>query len=253
MARVSPALPRPALPTEVSSLTLPHYCCSTVHCKLFLDGNEKAQLVDLSSNGTWWNNTRMGKQVVRPLQHADNIVLLTPNPRAIQHLHSAGSPGMGMGAGGGLIVQRAVNYQFMFIDLRPAPPMPPPPPPMPRNPQLLRGTSFTDIADPLAAMGSRGDYEEISTLGSGSFAVVKRVRHRGNGVEYAMKVMEKRRLIRGAAAGDARVRDQLGALQSKVLMEARILSCSATTVSHASDRQFSDASDSATAVYWAFR
>jgi pSer/pThr/pTyr-binding forkhead associated (FHA) protein len=54
---------------------------SSMHCRIFLDDNGLAHVIDLSSNGTWWNNQRMGKNQIRRLQNADNIVLLNPNPK----------------------------------------------------------------------------------------------------------------------------------------------------------------------------
>ena len=38
---------------------------STEHCRLFLDGHGKVQLLDKSHNGTWWNNIRLQKEHMR--------------------------------------------------------------------------------------------------------------------------------------------------------------------------------------------
>ena len=158
----------------------------------------------------------MGKNVIRPLLNADNIVLLNPNPKHTPEAHRSS-----FGSDDG-VVPHAINYQFMFIDLRPPPPLPPQPPPPPPQPSLLKDTSL--CGGPLAPMSSADDYEEVCELGKGSFAVVKRVLHKPTGREYAMKVMDKKKLLRGAAAGDARVQaEQMAELQARVLMEARIL------------------------------
>eukprot|EP00310_Coccolithus_braarudii_P021903 CAMPEP_0183343852 /NCGR_PEP_ID=MMETSP0164_2-20130417/9670_1 /TAXON_ID=221442 /ORGANISM="Coccolithus pelagicus ssp braarudi, Strain PLY182g" /LENGTH=323 /DNA_ID=CAMNT_0025514755 /DNA_START=1 /DNA_END=969 /DNA_ORIENTATION=- len=68
----------------------------------------------------------------------------------------------------------------------------------------------------------RSQYDEISKLGQGSFAVVMKVKHRDSGEEYAMKVMEKRRIMGqlGLGAGLGRAEEEV---QRKVLSEARIL------------------------------
>ena len=208
---------------------------SKVHCRLFIDGNNQVQLLDESSNGTWWNHQKLGKGKVCKLSSMDQIVLLHPNPNSGHAAHSRdssssseGDPEVPEG-----VVPRAINYQFMFIDLRPAPPpMPMPPPPMappkqlPSQPQLLRNTSLCAVAG--SEMGSADDYEAVCSLGRGSFAVVQRVRHKRTGVEYAMKVMEKSQLLRGAGgglrgAGAGRTPAQYAELQDKVLSEARIL------------------------------
>ena len=57
--------------------------------------------------------------------------------------------------------------------------------------QLLRGTSMCEPS------GRPDDYETLCELGRGSFAVVRKVRHKTSGIEYAMKVMEKKKLLRG--------------------------------------------------------
>ena len=206
---------------------------SSMHCRIFLDDNGLAHVIDLSSNGTWWNNQRMGKNQIRRLQNADNIVLLNPNPK-----HASISSGNAM-LDDPAVVPHAINYQFMFIDLRPPPPLPPPPPPL-TQPSLLRETS-------LCAQSSAEDYEEVCELGKGSFAVVKRVLHRPTGIEYAMKVMDKKKLLRGAAAGDARccTAQQMAELQSRVLMEARIL----RDIEHPNVIKFVDIFEDTTKLY----
>eukprot|EP00966_Prymnesium_polylepis_P298081 6887687-Prymnesium_polylepis.1 len=82
------------------------------------------------------------------------------------------------------------------------------------QPRLLRGTSLCAPHQPPDA--AERDYEEICELGRGSFAVVRKVRHRSTGLLYAMKAMDKRRLLRGAGRLQAD-------LKEKVLSEARIL------------------------------
>ncbi len=175
----------------------------------------------------------MGKNQIRRLQNADNIVLLNPNPKHASV--SSGSATLDDPA----VVPHAVNYQFMFIDLRPPPPLPPPPPQLPPQPSLLKETSL--------CAGTAEDYEEVCELGKGSFAVVKRVMHKPTGIEYAMKVMDKKKLLRGAAAGDARccTAEQLAELQSRVLMEARIL----RTIEHPNVIKFVDIFEDATKLY----
>ena len=88
--------------------------------------------------------------------------------------------------------------------------------------------------------GSPDDYETVCELGRGAFAVVRKVVHRDSGVEYAMKVMEKRKLLRnsgmGGPSGGAMKREQYAELQNKVLSEARIL----RTVDHPNVIRFID-------------
>ena len=62
--------------------------CSKSHCKLFIDNHKQVQLIDESSNGTWWNNQFVGRGKYRTLSTNDQIVLLHPNP-------PAGHPGHG--------------------------------------------------------------------------------------------------------------------------------------------------------------
>ena len=213
---------------------------STEHCRLFLDGHGKVQLLDKSHNGTWWNNIRLQKEHMRPVSSMDTIVLLHPNPPA------------GGGGGGGEqpqseppeppppgVVPRATNYQFMFIDLRP-PPAPPPMPMPPPQPQLLRGTSL--YAPSQQDYGRPEDYHVIQELGKGSFAVVHKVVHARTQHQYAMKVMEKKKLLRGIGGGvrgpggGGNNREHYAELQNKVLSEARIL----RTIDHPNVIRFID-------------
>ena len=76
-------------------------------------------------------------------------------------------------------------------------------------------------------MGSPSHYDEVSELGRGAFAVVKKVVHRKTGRELAMKSMEKKKLpgqLRGRKPG-GEIDD---AIKEKILAEARILK----TLSH---------------------
>ena len=181
-------------------------------------------LMDVSQNGTWWNNVPMGKNVVRALSSMDNIVLLHPNPPSTS-VQGVSTPQTG-------VVPRAVNYQFMFIDLRPPRPMPPPPAPPPQ-PDFLRGTSMYE------SHGRLEDYQTLCELGRGSFAVVRKVVHVESGREYAMKVMEKKKLLRGMGGGGGAGRarsDAYAEVRDKVLSEARIL----RTVDHPNVVRFID-------------
>ena len=207
---------------------------SSTHCKLFIDGHNQVQLLDESSNGTWLNNDRMAPQgqkgVFRPLKAFDTISVLHPKP---PNLHEVEAPPHADAS----VVPRAINYQFLFLDLRAAQPPPMmPPPPQPAPPQLLRGTSLR------GAEGYNGrpeDYVTLCELGRGAFAVVRKVRHLATGVEYAMKVMEKRKLLRGAMSGapsSARRQQVEDEVKQKVLAEARIL----RTVSHPNIVSFVD-------------
>lgn len=206
----------------------------------------------MSTNGTFWNNTKLGKLKFRKLQHADEIMLLAPRgplgqPPSVDAVDSTPE-----GA-----IPPAVNYHFIFSicnnqpdpsptqkAISPAPvaqqqrAMMPPPrmlqphfaaapqhgavPPFARQlqhpTQLLRGTSFAvNAQQSLSHQGRPDDYEIVGLLGSGAFATVHRVRHRGDGQQYAMKVMEKQKLLRGA---DKRRLDEM---VDQVLREARLL------------------------------
>ena len=202
-----------------------HLCTharSGTHCKIFLDGNGHVQVLDESSNGTWWNYVLMGRGHLRPLSSMDTIVLLHPNPPGREPSNGSGDEGIdGQPAPPG-VVPRAVNYQFMFIDLRPPKPMPPPP--AVPAPQLLRGTSLWGRP---GEHGRPEDYHKVSELGTGSFAVVYKVVHVESGIEYAMKVMEKKKLLKGVGGSAAAARGggglQYAELRDKVLSEARIL------------------------------
>ena len=156
----------------------------------------------------------MGRGTIRVLSSMDNLVLLHPNPENPKvHVEAPSEPG---------VVPRATNYQFMFIDLRPPQAMAPPPRPRPVHHAMLRGTSFAEDAD---GSGRMEDYLELAELGRGAFAVVKKVRHRETGLEYAMKVMDKRKVMRGAMGGQAGKLAEAAheALKNKVLSEARLL------------------------------
>jgi hypothetical protein len=69
------------------------------------------------------------------------------------------------------------------------------PPTPPAQPQLLRNTSFVQLADAASSSEAEppsiNDYEIIEVLGSGSFAVVKKVVHKPTGVQYAMKALRR--------------------------------------------------------------
>ena len=142
----------------------------------------------------------MKRGAYRTISSMDQIVLLHPSPPSgflLGHRHSSGDTDGCVSEG---VVPRAINYQFMFIDLREPPPLPPmpPPPAVAAQPQFLRGTS---LYSPAEDMGRPEDYRTLCELGRGSFAVVRKVVHCATGVEYAMKIMEKRKLTRGAGAG----------------------------------------------------
>lgn len=64
----------------------------------------------------------------------------------------------------------------------------------------------------------KDDYEKVKELGSGAFAIVSTVRHRVTGKHYAMKVMQKKKLL--AARGRGVPAEQL---TRQTLSEARIL------------------------------
>ena len=188
--------------------------CSGNHCKLFLDGVGRVQLLDDSSNGTWWNNMRMNRGELRTLSSMDNIILLHPSPTKELATQAASATTAGDEPG---VVPRALNYQFMFIDLRPPPSMPLPSAAV-QVPRLLHGTS---LYAPAEDYGQPEDYETVGELGRGSFAVVRKVVHRTSGVHYAMKIMDKKKLLRNVG-GSGRVQSSEEA-KLKVLSEARIL------------------------------
>lgn len=125
------------------------------------------------------------------------------------------------------VVPRAPFYPFLFqkcAESRPHPPLLHAPRPLhlqqtihatSGTAELLRGTSLCAPDPHTKSFG--GEYELINELGRGSFAVVKKVRHRKTGVHYALKSIDKKRLLRGAGG-------QLHAEhKDKVLSEARIL------------------------------
>ena len=173
---------------------------SSSHCKIFRTPEGTVQLLDLSSNGTYVNAKVVGKSKLHTLTSADEISLLNPNPSA----HT--------GAAGG----KATHYHYLYQDLRPQPPRPLAPTKVSqRQPQLLQNTSFTDEA---SGPASKDDYYTVKELGRGSFATVNKVRHIGSGNHYAMKVMDKKKLLgartRGMPAEE---------LTRQTLSEARIL------------------------------
>ena len=85
--------------------------------------------------------------------------------------------------------------------------------------QLLQNTSFC-AGGVSEDHGSASHYDEVCELGRGAFAVVKKVVHRRTGGHFAMKVMEKKKLL-----GQLRRKSgvQIDEMQAKVLAEARIL------------------------------
>ena len=182
----------------------------------------------MSTNGTFVNGTLVKKNHTKQLKSGDELTLLTvlPATSGTSQTTNGSNPD---------IVPRATHYPYLFqLLIEPTPsatqsPRPVFSPPQPRilNPStsvmprglaqgapagqgLLRGTS-------LYQSGGLADYEEICELGRGSFATVIKVQHRSTGALYAMKVMDKRRLLRGAPG---RVKEDLS---EKVLLEARIL------------------------------
>ncbi|KAL1522585.1 hypothetical protein AB1Y20_017570 [Prymnesium parvum] len=182
---------------------------SVTHCQLFrVPTNGNVHLLDLSRNGTFVNGVLVGKGGTKDLHSGDQISLIKSKPgEAVAD--SACTPGC---------VPRASHYPFLFQSggpaQRPAPPRAAQPRLAPAAPQLLRGTSL--YSPQQAADSSEREYEEICELGRGSFAVVKKVRHRKTGMLYALKAMDKRRLMKGGSA-------RLQANQKEVLSEARIL------------------------------
>ena len=74
--------------------------------------------------------------------------------------------------------------------MRPPPAAPAPAP----EPLLLQNTSFSE-SDTSDDSGSASHYDELGELGKGAFAVVKKVVHRRTGQQFAMKVMEKKKLL----------------------------------------------------------
>ena len=162
------------------------------HCKISSsDEDRDVYLYDLSCNGTYINGALVGKDSRQLLKNGDTVTLLDP--------------------------AKPNHYQFLFQDLRPAPPPLPPAPMVPA--QLLQNTSFCagGVSDDL---GSASHYDEVCELGRGAFAVVKKVVHRRTGREFAMKSMEKKKLL-----GQLRRKSgaQIEEMQAKVLAEARIL------------------------------
>ena len=180
--------PAPLLPP------LPACVRSGEHCKICSSSDEDRDvyLYDLSCNGTYVNGKLVGKDSRQPLKAGDTVTLLDP--------------------------AKPNHYQFIFQDLRPA--LPPPAPV-----QLLQNTSFC-AGGGSEDMGSPSHYDEVSELGRGAFAVVKKVVHRKTGRELAMKSMEKKKLpgqLRRKPGGE--IDD---AIKEKILAEARILK----TLSH---------------------
>ena len=173
---------------------LPACVRSGEHCKICSSSDEDRDvyLYDLSCNGTYVNGKLVGKDSRQPLKAGDTVTLLDP--------------------------AKPNHYQFIFQDLRPA--LPPPAPV-----QLLQNTSFC-AGGGSEDMGSPSHYDEVSELGRGAFAVVKKVVHRKTGRELAMKSMEKKKLpgqLRRKPGGE--IDD---AIKEKILAEARILK----TLSH---------------------
>lgn len=187
------------------------------------------QLLDLSSNGTYVNAKVVGKSKLHTLVSGDELSLLNPNPSS----HPAG--------GGG----KATHYHYLYQDLRP----PPPPKLTPRPPQLLQvkriSEECTRCCCPRALSNLAGsprltphacchpqntsfyhgdrpalkdDYEKVKELGSGAFAVVNKVRHKVTGKHYAMKVMQKKKLLGARTRGVPAEQ-----LTRQTLSEARIL------------------------------
>lgn len=173
------------------------------HCKIFEAANGAVHLLDMSTNGTFVNNTMVGKDKLCVLKSGDEIALLNPNPTADRKSES-GKPTL---------------YQYLYTDLRPPRAQPPPPKERP----MLQGTSFYGTQGAHMQQHNRiGKYDVIEELGRGSFAVVKKVQHCDSGTMFAMKVMDKKKLrlqLLGAELGRA----DPERFQEKVLQEARIL------------------------------
>ena len=155
----------------------------------------------MSTNGTLLNKQLVGKHHSKQIKNGDEIALLTEL--------KDGTGGTANAVANPDCVPRASHYPYLFQSLME------PSRPETRAPQrgmglLTRGTS-------LCGTGSVAGYEELAELGRGSFATVKKVRHLATQHQYAMKVMDKRRLLRGAAG------QMTKDLSEKVLSEARIL------------------------------
>ena len=161
-ARRHPFAPRRCKPALVQPTRPTPLCaCSGEHCKISRsDEDHDIYLYDLSSNGTYVNGTLVGKDGRKQLRSGDTITLLGP--------------------------AKPSNYQFLFQDLRPPPPAP--------EAELLQDTSFY-ASSSSEDHGSASHYDEVCELGRGAFAVVKKVVHRRTGRPFAMKVMEKRKLL----------------------------------------------------------
>jgi len=162
------------------------------HCKISRsDEDHDVYMYDLSSNGTYVNGVLIGKDSRQLLKNGDTVTLLDP--------------------------EKPNHYKFIFQDLR-APPPPAPPTPV-EAADLLQNTSFRTggISEDY---GSAKHYDEVCELGRGAFAVVKKVVHRRTGQPFAMKVMEKKKLL-----GQLRRKSgvQVDEMKAKVLSEARIL------------------------------
>ena len=134
------------------------------HCRISRsDEDRDVYLYDLSSNGTYVNGVLVGKDSRKLLGHGDTITLLDP--------------------------AKPNHYQFIFQDQRPKPP------PEPAAPaRLLQNTSFC-AGGASEDSGSASYYDEVCELGRGAFAVVKKVVHRRTGQKFAMKVMDKKKLL----------------------------------------------------------
>ena len=165
--RCRPHSPRHGSPTP----SRPRACArSHQHCKIVSsDEDADVWLYDFSTNGTFVNSKSVGKGNRAPLRSGDTITLLNPS--------------------------MPENWQFLFQDLR-APAAAPAAVQTPAAAaQLLQGTSFNGNDMLNEECGSAVHYDEVSELGRGAFAVVKKVVHRKTGQAFAMKVMEKKKLL----------------------------------------------------------
>lgn len=124
-------------------------------------------------NGTFKNGVQVGKDQLVQLQTGDEITILNPKTSAT--------------------ASKAPNYKYMFQELRPAVLAAP----KRKQPRLLQNTSFADYSGDRNADVETGAhaYVEVGELGRGSFAVVKKVRRKQTGQEFAMKVMNKKKLV----------------------------------------------------------
>lgn len=169
-------------------------------------GNFCAFLTDLSTNGTWLNNSRLPKEEARMLAHADEIKLVCDSKvsegivyiyqDAVKIHEAAAAAHARRLADAAAIVASAAAGQEDTSDsgiVSGSGVLMPPPTGRPVKPSVAASGAGHSDDERLAA-----SYDVLEQLGEGNFAKVRKVLHRATNKYFALKIIDKKQYARQA-------------------------------------------------------